>query len=301
MPGAGASTRSHLADKAHLTHKGYAIVRRLFAVDEIERLRTVAVEAMAELERHGLVAGESGREGTTRVSNCDLLSIPSVRTVLLDRRLIGVVGELLGGRPSYFGDSSLRIGMTGSRAWHRDNVDRIRRRGGPDWRDPYPLLRCGLYLQDQSRCSGGLAVRPRSNRPERKLPTLAKLVDAEAGDLVAWDLRTVHSGEAVRPRKAPWLALNPKLQTRLPTGMRVSEERRRIVMFMTFGLAGEHLDNLVAYFKTRDYMQELWRGSRFQPEVLDEAEAAGLNVIRPIPEYGAPAPLDTAEPRSASV
>jgi hypothetical protein len=232
---------------------------------------------------------DEGGEGTTRIGNSDLLSIPSLRSVLLDPRLLDVIGQLLGDKPCYFGDSSIRIGRNGARAWHRDNVDRVRWQGGQDWSEPYRMLRCGLYLQDQAEHSGGLMLRPHSNRPNRRLPSLPKLVKARAGDLVAWDLRIVHSGEAVRPRGLPWLALNPRLQTRLPTAMRVPEGDQRVVMFMTFGCAGAHLEHFIAHYRTRDYMRELWSNSRFGADVWEQAERASLTVLRPVPEYGAPA------------
>jgi hypothetical protein len=273
----------------NLPEEGYAVVRHLFDEQEIEGLRVTALETIEQLERQGLTALDSGAEGAMRVSTCDLLSIPSLRHVLLDPRMLRTIGRLLGGKPCYFGDSSLRVGKNGVRAWHRDNVDRVRRRGGPDWHDPYPLLRCGLYLQDQASHSGGLALRRASNRPDRHLPARPILVSARPGDLVAWDLRTVHSGEAVRLRGLPSLALSPRLQTRLPEFMRMPDDRERIVMFMTFGLPGAHLDHYIGYCKTRDYMRETWIKSRFGPEVLDEAENAGLSVLHPTPEYGTPA------------
>jgi hypothetical protein len=272
-------------DREAFRRRGYAIVEQLFSAEEIERLREVSTDTLAEHERDGRAGADPGREGTIRGASGDLLSIPSLRYVLLDPRLLRVVRDLLGGQPHYFGDSSLRVGKNGARGWHRDNVNRRRWRGGPDWHDPYPLLRCGLYMQDLARFSGGLALRPASNRPRRRLPTLGKLVQARAGDLVVWDLRTVHSGEVVRMRGLPGLALRPSLQTLLPDALRVPEERERIVMFMTFALPGEHLDDYIAYLRTRDYMCNAWAGARVAPDVWAQAADAGLEVLRSIPEY----------------
>jgi hypothetical protein len=272
-------------DREAFRRRGYTIVEQLFSAEEIERLRGVAIGTLTEHECEGRAGADPGPEGTIRGAGGDLLSVPSLRPVLLDPRLLRVVRDLLGGQPNYFGDSSLRVGKNGARAWHRDNVDRSRRRGGADWHDPYPLLRCGLYMQDQARFSGGLALRPASNRPRRLLPTLGKLVRARAGDLVVWDLRTVHSGEAVRMRGLPRLALHPRLQTLMPDALRVPEERERVVMFMTFALPGEHLDNYVKYLRTRDYMRKAWERARVAPEVWAQAESAGLEIVRLIPEY----------------
>jgi phytanoyl-CoA dioxygenase PhyH len=276
-------------DARAFRERGYAVVRQLFEPAEVARLRETARATLAELDRQGRVTPDPGSEGTIRSGAGDLLSHRALRHVLLDSRVLGVVTELLGGEPVYFGDSSFRVGKNGVRGWHRDNVDRRRWRGGPDWHDPYPLLRCGLYLQDQSRHSGGLALRPSSSRPGRLRPTLGKLVDARAGDLVAWNLRTVHSGEAVRMQGLPRLALHPRLQTWLPDAMRVPDDGERIVMFMTFALAGPHLDHYLEYLKGRDYMRDAWSSSRFGPEVWAEAEGAGLRMLAPVPTYGAPA------------
>jgi hypothetical protein len=274
-------------DPAAFRKRGYVVVKHLFEDDEVKQLRSVVIETFAEMQQDGHVGIDPGREGTIRGLDRDLLSVPSLRHVLLESRILRVIGELLGGAPVYFGDSSVRIGGNGVRAWHRDNVNRARRRG-PDWDDSYRLIRCGLYLQDHSRHSGGLALRPHSHETKRLLPTFPTLAGSEAGNLVAWNMRTVHSGEVVRMRGLSGVPLNPRVQSRLPDRMRVPEDRERVVLFMAFGLSGSHLDNYVEYLKTRHYMQKSWSRSRFGPEVWDEAKSAGLHVLRPIPTYGTP-------------
>jgi hypothetical protein len=273
-------------DAAAFRERGYQVVRGLLDATEVQRLRRIAQETVEEAQREGRAGASPGSEGTIRSGPGDLLSMPSVRHMLLDSRVLGVVRELLGGEPVYFGDSSMRIGKNGERGWHRDNANRRRWLGGADWHDPYPLLRCGLYLQDQAGHSGGLAVRPRSNQLGLVRPTLPLLVDAHAGDLVVWTLRTVHSGEVVRLRWLPALPLHPRIQTWLPQSMRAPEDAERIVLFMTFACAGDQLDHYIDYLKRRDYMQEAWASSRFGPEALEEAERAGLRVMVPVPTYG---------------
>jgi Phytanoyl-CoA dioxygenase (PhyH) len=275
-------------DPEAFAKRGYTIVRGLFDASEAEELRKLVSETFIELEQQGRVGADPGDEGTIKGVGGDLLSIPSLRHVLLDPRILRVAGELLGGEPVYFGDSSVRVGANGKRAWHRDNVNRRKWRRGPDWHGTYPLLRCGLYLQDHAHHSGGLALRPRSHDAARPLPTLAKLVDTKAGDLVAWNLRTLHSGEVVRMRGLPTLPLNPRVQSRLPPRLRVPDDRQRIVLFMGFALADRHLDNYLTYLRTRDYMLAAWEKSRFPNEVWEEAEQAGLRMLRPVPAYGTP-------------
>jgi Phytanoyl-CoA dioxygenase (PhyH) len=275
-------------DRDRFWDRGYAVVRRLFEPHEIETLREETARAMVELDRNELRVTDRGPEGTAYYAKCDVLSIPEVRHVLLDQRLIGVIRQLLGDQPTYFGESVLRVGKHGGRAWHRDNVDRMKRHGGPDWHDPYPILRCGVYMQDQARYSGGLALRPRSNHPGRQIRSVPIFVEAEPGDLIVWDLRTVHSGEVVRLRFAPKFPLHPSLQTRLPQRLRLGDERERMVMFMTFGLRGAHLDNFIAYSKTRTQNREIWATSRFGPDIWKRAAEAGLDVLAVTPEYGTP-------------
>jgi hypothetical protein len=274
------------ADRERFRARGYTVVTGLFEREEIETLREEATSAMAALERRGLAAQEPGPEGVARLSRCDVLSIPEVRHVLLDRRLIGVIGDLLGARPTYFGESVLRIGAQGGRAWHRDNADSVKRFGGPDWNDGYRLLRCGVYMQDQSHHSGGLAVRPRSHRPGAQIRSLPVLIDAQPGDLVVWDLRTVHSGEVVRLRLAPKVPLHPSLQTRLPQALRVSGSGERMVMFMSFGVRGPDLDHYLDHLRARTQNREIWETSRFGPDVWRQADQAGLDVLGVTPEYG---------------
>src|SRR5580704_13355954 len=117
------------ADREQFRARGYAVVKRVFEREEIEQLRKDAERAMSELERSGLAVDDPGPEGVARYARCDVLSIPEVRHVLLDRRLVSVIAELLGDSPTYFGESVLRIGSHGGRAWHRDNVDRSKRLG----------------------------------------------------------------------------------------------------------------------------------------------------------------------------
>jgi len=296
-------------DRERLHRLGYTIVKRLFAREEMEALREQAIGALERLEERGLLLTEETSEGVARYSRCEVLGIPEVRQVALDARMVGVMSELLGGRPAYYGDSVLRMGSNGVRGWHRDCADRRRFRDGLDWHDPYPLLRCGLYMQDHAHRAGGLALRPRSHRREFHIRSLPTLVNAEMGDLVVWDGRTMHSGEVVRLRPLPAIALParvqsrvpqglrhalpaiplpPRVQTRVPQALRRGEERERVVIFMSYALPGPHLDHYIEFLRTRKQNRELWGTSRFGPEVREQAKQAGLDVLYPIPEFGTP-------------
>jgi hypothetical protein len=275
------------ADPVAFQERGYTVVRQIFEPVEMAHLREAVLGVIAKQEEQGRIGLDAGAEGTIRGGSGDLLSNPELRHVLLDPRLIATIGELLGGKPTYFGDSSFRVGNNGVRGWHRDKVGR-RWRGGSDWRGPFPVIRCGLYMQDQFSHSGGLAVRACSNQPRRLLPTVPRLVDARVGDLIVWNLRTVHSAEAVRMRGLPGLPLHPRLQTLLPQRLRAPADGERVVIFMTFALPGPQLDGFLDYLRSRDFAHDAWSRSRFGPEVWAEAEQAGLDMLRPAPVYGTP-------------
>ncbi len=257
----------------------------------MEALREGAERAIAELGPRGLLLTQEGPEGVSRYTRCDVLSIPWIRHVMLAPRLIAVIHQILGGRPTYFGESWLRVGACGVRGWHRDSVDQWKRTGS-DWDDGYRMVRCGIYMQDHTHHSGGLALRPRSNRPRwpnrPRLPmrTIPIFLNSKLGDLVVWDLRTVHSAEVCRLRYATAMPINPYLQSRLPRKFRLPDERKRMVMFMTFGLPGCHLDRHVATHKAVDYNQELWAMSRFGEDVWKRAKAIGLDILAVTSEYG---------------
>jgi ectoine hydroxylase-related dioxygenase (phytanoyl-CoA dioxygenase family) len=280
-------------NRAELRGEGYTIVRALFEPEEAEQIRQSVIDLLTELDGRGEAVVEEGTAGQALHPPADMLTYEPLRKVLLDQRLIAAVTELLGDTPAYWGESSVVVGSYGgARAWHTDAYNTPVSRGLA-----YPLVRCGLYLQDIAQYSGGLAVRPGSHAwplsPYRPalVPMPITLVRSKPGDLVVWDMRLVHAGEVVRWRAAPRVGLPLSVQGRLSERRRLPEERGRVVMFPTFGLPGRDLDSYLDYQRGRDYMQDIWRASRFGPEVWAEAESAGLRLVRPVPEWGAvPAP-----------
>jgi hypothetical protein len=99
-------------------------------------------------------------------------------------------------------------------------------------------------------------------------------------------MRIAHAGEVVRLGAAPRLPLPLSVQGRIPPHRAAPEERERVVMFPTFGLEGPDLESYLDYQRTREYMKNFWKGSRFPGEVWAQAKAAGLQLLRPVPEWG---------------
>jgi ectoine hydroxylase-related dioxygenase (phytanoyl-CoA dioxygenase family) len=150
----------------------------------------------------------------------------------------------------YWGDSSIQYGEA-ARGFHKDNVDRLDGTQD-DWIRPYELVRCGFYMQDHAKHSGGLKVRLRSHGyPTHRLGKIAD-VPTQYGDMVIWSMRLTHSGNNKRVRFGPRLALHPKIEGVLPAFLSTPEENRRIAAFCSFGKAGSHLDRYVACMNERD-------------------------------------------------
>jgi len=270
---------------------GYLVVKRLLPPPEAEELRRRALDQLEDDHRAELVVVQALRQGEVHYPWGDLLTKPRLREVLLDPRVLGVTRALLGAAPVYFGDSSYQIGSpechNNGMEWHRDNrvSDRLDL-AGDDWKGRYTLIRLAFYLQDHLFHSGGVAVQRGSHVAPSGSPVM---VESETGDLVIWSLRTLHAGHSVRLRVLPRLVLEYRTMRFIPHLLRRKEERRRVAVFMTFGARDEHLSRYVEYLKTRDYFRDACARSRFGEDVWTQARAAGLDVIRVLPNYGTPA------------
>ena len=273
---------------------GALLVRNVMSLEEASSFRNEVESSLSSWISQGLVQSTS----TGGVLRTDMLSIPLMRKLLLDPRVISLARDLLGNEPVYFGDSTLSYGC-GHRAWHRDN--RTSDRGsfhGLDWQGRYPLIRLGLYLQDHKHHSGGLGIRLRSHLPVTTNPLIhskitptrlrnflinhtgkAINIDHSYGDIVIWTLRTLHSAEAVRLKFLPRLRVNPILENIVPHWARLADDGRRMACFMTFAASGEHLDRYLAYLQTRDYMVQIWKNSVWDEQALAMANRAGLSVM----------------------
>jgi hypothetical protein len=269
---------------------GFAIVRKVFSPQEIDEMRR-RVQLQIEVDRAEGKFEESFYELMGVMSGKgDLLSKIHLRDVLVDDRILAIARSLLPMKPLiYFGESTYQLG-SGGRAYHRDNVDRYRAEG-PDWVGPYTLLRLGIYLQDHRRHSGGLKVRVGSHLRDGGRPVL---VDSEVGDVVVWNMRTLHSGNAVRLRFWPDFAWIPPTshvrrlrlgEDMVPQWMQLPFERERAAMFMSFGVESAHLDRYTSeYLSNHDEPYESVIRSRLGDEVWETMQRKRLTISRLHPE-----------------
>jgi hypothetical protein len=251
---------------------GWVLVKNVFTPAEIESFRGDVLAS----EREGLGG--------------DLLSNPRLSRVLLDDRMIRLAGGLLGGQPTYFGDSSYGSDKAPfAIGFHKDNADKLNQ-NGPDWRSKYSVLRMGVYLQDHVHHSGGLALRDRSHHTTDTSVGQPFAVPTAKGDVVVWSLRTSHSGLASRLRLLPNLFLPLTVQNVLtvrakaeyrppPMFFRPMEYPERLALFMSFGIDDKHMRRYIEYLKTRRYAILLWKCSRYTDSIRTEMEAKGLGLV----------------------
>jgi Phytanoyl-CoA dioxygenase (PhyH) len=275
---------------ASFEQDGFAVFRDVFTAQEIAEMRR-RIELQVELDRaQGKFEQAFFDAMGVKTGQGDLISKVHLRDYLLDDRILAIARALLPEKPlTYFGESTYQLGSSG-RIFHRDNVDRDKA-AGPDWDGPYPLLRMGIYLQDHRRHSGGLKIKAGSHL-RNDGPSF--LVDSNAGDVVVWNMRTLHSGNAVRLRLLPnFAAIPPSSRLRklkigedmIPQWMQQPLQRERAAMFMSFGVESKHLDRYQNEFlKAHDTASEQTIRFRFGDELWETLQRKQLSVSRLHPE-----------------
>ncbi len=256
--------------QTQFAQQGYLVVRDVFTPDEVAQLRQSAYEHRNRQQSLGLVAQVKQAASVKG----DLLSKDGLGWVIYDARIVAIATEILGDVPTYFADSTYQIG-TGTRGFHRDNIDRHQFGQGADWDDAYRMIRFGVYLQDHDAYSGGIRFKAGSHRANGGTDVFA---DTRAGDVVLWDLRTLHSGNARRLKGLTNLPLHVGLENRLPNFLFREQQGERVSMFFSYGLANKHLDRYVAQHVIKR-MAENVRLSDYAPETLQQAEQNKVNVL----------------------
>lgn len=254
---------------------GYVVLKNVFSKQEIDACRD-AISKLPSLRG-------------------DVLTHGSIRDILLDDRVIFLLKAILRD-VVYFGDSCIQSEKKeGFRSFHRDSQ--------LDFEDPtkteYPIVRLGIYMQDHTSFSGGLKVRKGSHRFEYvgkqnifrvffskphgplswKAIRFGKSVnlDIEPGDLAIWNLRTWHSGHAVRLKLFSKLSINPKLEKYIPKFLARPSVFPRMVIFSSFGSPSSQLDTYINERSNHPSNQEFWKECKFNtPDVLDLCRKKGI-------------------------
>ncbi len=220
----------------------------------------------------------------------DLLSCPRLRRVMLDNRVLSTARALMGDDLVYYGESAVnyeeQAGALTQKPYNHLHFDA---RGMPDdidtvWRSAedsmFGAYRFAVYLRDYSSHSGGLKVAVSSHRKNPDpyinataseknsftIPSQSRTVaysvpdftlfnvPSQPGDLVVWNLRTLHSAGARRLVDHPDLAMLPSVEDKtyaaLPTIFEPIAEPRN-ALFFDYGAPVESTD---LYIKNRSQL-----------------------------------------------
>ena len=273
--------RNLMIDKKKFDEDGYLLVRNVFTAAEIEQFRRLTCEQF-DIDKKNNLDVYYPEAPKAKFVKGDLLSKEKLHQVLLDDRILQIARVLLGSDSIiYFGDSSYQVG-TGLRGFHRDNIDRTNL-DGPDWKGHYTLVRFGIYLQNHKSYSGGLQIKVGSHR---NADGKVVFVGNRSGDVVAWNLRTLHSGNAVRLKLFPNVSLRDGREATVPKFLKKDEQCERISLFMTFALRSSHLNRFIHEYslKRPDTIENL-KASRYESAVLRMAEKK-LEIMKLVPEQG---------------
>lgn len=227
--------------KGLLPKETQAPLRRILEGKVLEGRRQAAVLEQAEFPKADFLLG-------------DVLAVRELepyRYVFFQPDVLEAVAAILDAPELvYWGDSSIQFGEA-ARGFHKDNTNRSDGQHD-DWTRDYELVRCGFYLQDHVRHSGGLKVRLKSHDIPSHLYGRMADIPVEYGDLAIWNMRLTHSGNNKRLRLPLNLPLHPRIEAVLPSFMAAPEQARRIAAFCSFGKEGAHLDNYIDKMNARE-------------------------------------------------
>lgn len=185
----------------------------------------------------------------------------------------------------YWGDSSVQFGE-GARGFHKDNVER-NDATHEDWIGDYGLIRCGFYLQDHVRHSGGLKVRLGSHNVASHRIGPMRDVCSSYGDLVVWSMRLTHSGNNRRLHGLSGMSLHPRIEAIAPSWLTLPPQLRRISAFCAFGRPGPHTDSYIRKMIARDAdYRPYFQRARKPGETLEILERYGVSFFKPNDYYG---------------
>jgi len=241
------------AVRAAYEEYGVVILREYLPPETRQGMRAILEGKLADLSRQNAILKVKEYPKADFLLG-DVLAIRELEpfdNIFFGKEAIEVVkGLLRTDQLEYWGDSSIQAGEA-ARGFHKDNVDRSDG-SRDDWSRDYDLVRCGFYMQDHSRHSGGLKVRLRSHNIPDHLSGQMVDVPTRYGDLVIWSMRLTHSGNNRKLRLLPGVVLHPRLEGHLPKVLAAPEQARRMAAFCSLGKPGSHLDRYIDRMNERD-------------------------------------------------
>ena len=273
-------------DVSRFRARGFARLDAVFAAAEIAALRRAVLDACG--------IGDDGPRCADRVLlDRDLLSVPRLRDLVVDPRILAVARAAVGDMPVYFGMSKVMVQW--QRHWvpyHRDNVDAMLGASrGPDWADDYTISRIGLYLQDHRVHAGSLWLREGSHRALSAGGRAVPLATA-VGDIGVWSFRASHGvrplaadarGIVARLPDLPGAIAHRLVRPFTPSSYRYWP-RPRIFIHMVFARDDRHLSHLlhhVPILRQLAWVHAQWKNAHYDDEIRRCARARGLAIRTP--------------------
>lgn len=254
-------------DKDFLKENGYVMVKNVFTMAEVTQFREIAYRLIEEdLEKGTYFLHRVAKNHIGCLTNDQ-----ETKGIVLNDKIVNIAREILGDKPVFFGDAILEIGI-GSRGWHKD-VSYTNDENHEDWQtDNYPIYRIGLYLQDHKDYSGGLKVKEKTHNTLSTKPGKPIILGNQPGDLVIFNLRTTHAGNAVRLKAFPYLSLHNSLEKRIPAFLRKPEEKERVSFFLTFGLKSPQLERYINFMQNHKVYKKRIEASSYPDSLVKEIE-----------------------------
>lgn len=255
-------------NKEILERDGFLLVKNVLTTSEVDELRK---EAYATIERDKQNGTMFLHRFAKNHLGC-LTNIPKFKNLVLHDKVLGMMTQVLGERPLFFGDAIFEIGI-GNRGFHKDTSER-KDENHPDWSDPnYPIYRVAFYLEDHKQHSGGLKVRVGSNKTVKTNVGKPVIIPSESGDAVIFSLKTSHAGNAVRLKIAPELSLHNSIEKRVPSFLKVPEEKERVSFFLTYGLPSGALDRYLNFMFNHSIYKQRIEASEYPDELVQEIKS----------------------------
>jgi len=253
--------------RSEFIKNGFVVIKSIYSRQKIMNLRDKMIN-IANLEK-------------------EILTDKDVQDLVLNKTLIAKIKELLNANKLlYYSDSAIvnhQNPFSSKNGFHNDER-------GEDLSVPYnqeyPILRVGIYFENFKYFSGGLKIKKGSHKHFcfnfRDIKTnLIKLIkifisktrynlnsirlgksinlELEEGDIVIWNLRTIHCGVSRRLKIFPKLCLQPHFEKVLPKFLffPTQYKNNRCSIFCTFAKDDLTNKNIMGYVKKKIQLEKI--------------------------------------------
>jgi len=260
------------SSRTTILDKGWSLTKNVLTPEEVSYYREYCLH--------------KNSEDTSFFDRLDIATDDVLRNLIIHPKIVTKVQEILDEvNPIYFCDSSVRIGTERYLyGFHKDCVDRFDQ-NGEEWKcDEYPIIRLGLYFQDHSSHSGGLALQSYSHK-KVKYTGSGTVVPSKEGDLISWYLTTNHSGNAIRFKKLGDYALPTRpvparlYRFMMPKYLFYGEEKTRVAIFITFAKKHPITDRYLEYLKTRKYAVLKAKNQQYSDVEINLFSRCAINLL----------------------